>query len=382
MQPNMVSHCLRSVRHIPGHEARYAAPVLSLGETVLISIQRVRTGLTGLALAGAAALAACTTPPPPPVPAPPPATPPAISLSDTVIQDAAVYQAYMARAAAINPDFKSGADVARALGQGDSISAEQLLRGEVAYAAIAALQDPNFVANVRAFSVDPTGRQQMSARLLSDPDYVVAFKGSDTAAGLAMAAITVQGRKLFYAGAAVKQAAYDVQHQDWSKAVVEGRPERLASAKSAALLDALSSTDDVARLRAAADGQSQIPLHGAAAQPPYPPVIVRGLAVAALAALGEGGDENLVAMAPLMKDGPTETCLHTAKLNLYQCLAVARPHYEDIFCLGQHVMMDTGQCVMIAAGAPQPVVLSAPSPPPPAAKSGKPAKPVRRRHHA
>ena len=41
-------------------------------------------------------------------------------------------------------------------------------------------------------------------------------------------------------------------------------------------------------------------------------------------------------------------------LNLYQCLAVSKPHYEDIFCLGQHVMLDTGQCVMIAAGAPPP----------------------------
>ena len=32
-----------------------------------------------------------------------------------------------------------------------------------------------------------------------------------------------------------------------------------------------------------------------------------------------------------------------SKLNLYQCLAVAKPHYEDVFCLGQHVLIDTGQ---------------------------------------
>jgi hypothetical protein len=24
---------------------------------------------------------------------------------------------------------------------------------------------------------------------------------------------------------------------------------------------------------------------------------------------------------------------------------VAKPHYEDVFCLGQHVLMDTGQCL-------------------------------------
>jgi hypothetical protein len=43
-----------------------------------------------------------------------------------------------------------------------------------------------------------------------------------------------------------------------------------------------------------------------------------------------------------------------AKLNLYQCLAVSRPHYEDVFCLGQHIMMDTGRCMIKAAGLPEP----------------------------
>ena len=50
------------------------------------------------------------------------------------------------------------------------------------------------------------------------------------------------------------------------------------------------------------------------------------------------------------------------KLNLYQCLAVAKPHYEDVFCLGQHILIDTGQCVIKASGAPMP---AEPPPPPP-----------------
>jgi hypothetical protein len=350
-----------------------------------MSIHSVRLALTGLALAGAAALAACTTPPAPPPPPPaPPAAPPApapISLSTTVIQDAAVYQDYMAAAAAISPDFKSGADVALALSHAESISPDQLLRGEIAYAAIAALQDPNFVANVRAFGVDPEGRRQMSAQLITNPGYAVAFKGSDTAAGLAMAAIAVQGRKLFDTGAAVKQAAYAVQHQDWSKSQVEDRPQRLAYAKNAALITASAPLDEVSSLRSAAVGQSQMPLHGAVPAPPYSPVIIRGLALAALAALGEAGDENLLVMAPLMHDASTATCLNTAKLNLYQCLAVARPHYEDIFCLGQHVLMNTGECVMIAAGAPTPV-FTPPTPTVLVADVAKPKHAVRRRHHS
>ncbi len=43
-----------------------------------------------------------------------------------------------------------------------------------------------------------------------------------------------------------------------------------------------------------------------------------------------------------------------SKLNLYQCLSVARPYYEDMFCLGLHVMSDTGQCVASEIGHPQP----------------------------
>jgi len=61
-----------------------------------------------------------------------------------------------------------------------------------------------------------------------------------------------------------------------------------------------------------------------------------------------------------MAEPASTSCLSMAKLNLYQCLAVAKPHYEDVFCLGQHVLMDTGQCVIKAAGAPMPV-----EPPPP-----------------
>ena len=56
-------------------------------------------------------------------------------------------------------------------------------------------------------------------------------------------------------------------------------------------------------------------------------------------------------------------CLNMAKLNLYQCLAVSKPHYEDVFCLGQHILIDTGACVVKAAGATLP-----PEPPPPPPK--------------
>jgi hypothetical protein len=58
-----------------------------------------------------------------------------------------------------------------------------------------------------------------------------------------------------------------------------------------------------------------------------------------------------------------------AKLNLYQCLAVAKPNYEDVFCMGQHGMADTGACLVRNAG----VAVPPDTPPPaPAALSRKP----------
>jgi hypothetical protein len=54
-----------------------------------------------------------------------------------------------------------------------------------------------------------------------------------------------------------------------------------------------------------------------------------------------------------------------AKLDLYQCMAVAGPQYEDIYCLGQHAMLETATCVAIAAhgvGAAQVVASLSPRP--------------------
>nr|QQZ49789.1 hypothetical protein JKL49_23805 [Phenylobacterium glaciei] len=82
--------------------------------------------------------------------------------------------------------------------------------------------------------------------------------------------------------------------------------------------------------------------------------MIRGMAVAALAALGEGGDANVDTLMAVMAEPNVAFCMNMAKLNLYQCLAVSKPHYEDVFCLGQHIMMDTGRCVIKASGTPSP----------------------------
>lgn len=321
---------------------------------------RARVVLMTAAVALTTVVAGCETPPaPPPVVAAPPAPPP-ITLSSALVERASAYRGYMARAGAIDPKFQNGDQIQSSLKVGVAYEPKQLLSGVTAYAAVIALQDPAFVGAVRSFAADPAQRQQVIAQLVADPAYAVGFKGSDTAAGLVIDTLGAEGLKVYTAGKAVKQAAYDVQHSSWSKASVQDREGRLAYAKTMSAIPALGNTSDVAALQQASVGAQPLTLTPRSASGPYSPVVIRGLAVAALAALGAAGDENLPTIEAVMAEPNSAMCLNMGKLNLYQCLAVSKPHYEDVFCLGQHVLMDTGQCVIKASGSPMPV-----EPPPP-----------------
>ncbi len=170
-------------------------------------------------------------------------------------------------------------------------------------------------------------------------------------------------------GRAVKQAAYTVQHSAWSKIAVPDREGRLIAAKSLSATPMLGDAADVMLLQQASTGPTAatpLGLTPAAAPPPWSPIVVRGLTLAALAAIGEGGDANFDAITTLSAEPNAAYCLNMAKLNLYQCLAVSKPHYEDIFCLGQHILIDTGACMVKWTGATMP---AEPPPPPPVVRA-------------
>jgi hypothetical protein len=206
----------------------------------------------------------------------------------------------------------------------------------------------------------------------------VGFAGSASAAGLVIAALGADSRQLLEVGRSVKQAAYDVQHQAWSKTNVANPETRLTDAKSRSGQRILASLTDIEEIRKASLQGAAMSVAGQPVAPPYTPTVARGLAIAALAALGEAGDDHLDQIMPLLSDESSGYCLNMSKLNLYQCLAVSRPQYEDIFCLGQHSMIDIGQCVVKAAGSPTPSYVEPPPPipaPKPVAKAAvkKPA---------
>ncbi|MET0294962.1 MAG: hypothetical protein ABW042_08085 [Phenylobacterium sp.] len=337
----------------------------------------IRPALVAAAAGLVALLAGCAAEPPPP---PPPPPPPSVSLSPSLIDQASAYRLYMQRAAAISPAFSDGAQVASGVKVGASYEPQQLLKGAMAYGAIAALQDPTFVAALRGAAADRTQRYDLAHRIIANPSTVLGVGGAAGAAGLVVAAVGGDGRAVFTAGRNIKQAAYDVQHSAWSKADVADRPSRLSVVKGLSVTPLAGEAAETLRLQQAATGAGSMGLSADAVRPPYTPFVVRSLAVAALAGLGFGGADYLPQANAILAEPGTSACLTMSKLNLYQCLAVAKPHYEDVFCLGQHALMDTGRCLSRGVGAadaievyPQPLKVAGPvSPAPPASTPAKP----------
>lgn len=318
----------------------------------------VRRSVTLAALAAAALLASCAQAPPPA----PPAPPPPVSLSSKLIEQASAYRAYVDHGVAISPDFTSGQQVSDAVRTGAAYQPDQLLRGAIVYGAVAALQDPSYVAGVRIYAADAAQRQKIAYEIMQNPAYAVGITGSASAAGLVISALGDHGRKLLDQGRLVKQAAYTVQHSAWSKNDIPGRDARLQQAKQLSATPGLGATEETALLQQASVGATPLGLTGAAVAPPYSPLVIRSLALAALAALGYADDANLDTITPLIADPSSATCLNMSKLNLYQCLAVSKPYYEDVFCLGQHILQDTGICLIKGVGLavpPDPILEAA-----------------------
>lgn len=287
---------------------------------------QIRLGL--VAAATAVVLAGCA------------ATPPrqnvqAVRADRQIEAQASAFEAFMRNARAIDDKFPGPAAVTEGLRVGAAYNPKQMEAGMIAYAAVAALQDPKFVAGVRKAGKD----KQLAKRLISRPDLATSLPGADAGAARANAALYRQGEALNASGMRVKKVSYSIQHQAWSQVFVPDAKARLTRVKQISSAGYRPVAGDEARLYAAVDAGRR----GGAASP----VVARGLAVAALTVLGEGAKAK-----SLLNEPKSGMCLRVAKLNLYQCLASAGPYYEDIYCLAMHGMMEPSSCATKASGAP------------------------------
>ncbi len=307
-----------------------------------------RRGLSLAAIAAVSVLAACATPEPEPAPPPPP-PPPAVSLNDGVAEAASIYVAFMREAGTIKAGFDTAEAIQAAIRKGASYEPAQLSRGMIAYGSILALQSPEFVQGVRTYAVDPAIRQEMVARIIADPATAATLPGADAAAGLIIEAIGRDSATMLAIAEAVEEDAYTIQARSdprrrWAVVNIADRDDRLQNAKALSAVQMLPSADESARLFAAANSGSGLEVTPARAGPPYTPAVVRSLALAALAALGAGGEDARANTEALTVEQNSEFCLNMSKLMLFQCLAASRPSYEDMFCVGRHVARDLATC--------------------------------------
>ncbi len=310
-----------------------------------------RRGLSLAAAAAAAVLASCATPEPEPAaPPPPPSAPlPAVSLNEGVAQAASIYVAFMREVGTIQAGFTSAAAIQAAIRRGASYEPAQLSRGMIAYGSILALQSPEFVQGVRDRAVDPEARREMIARIGADPAYAATLPGADAAAGLMIDTIGRDSAAMLVIADAVEGDAYTIQARNdprrrWATVPIANRVIRLEGAKALSAVQMLPSAEESARLFAAANSGVGLSLNPSRSGPPYTQAVARSLALAALAALGAGGEDARANTEALTVEQNSEFCLNMSKLMLFQCLAASRPSYEDMFCVGRHVARDLATC--------------------------------------
>ena len=280
--------------------------------------------------------------------------PPPVALNDSVAQSAAVYLTFTRDMATLQGGFASPQAVQAALRRGAAYDANQISRGLVAYASILALQSPEFVSGIRQAGAEPVARRQMIDRIVADPAYASTLPGAEAAASLVIGVLEADIVALSTAADSVESDAYNIQYtgdqrHTWGRASPDNREGRLQALKDLSRPVAPPQSE-TARLYAASNQGSGLGVTaGRTRRAPYAQSVTNALAMAALAALGAAGDNARANTDALQYDRASQDCLASSKLNLFQCMAAARPTYEEMFCLGRHVIRDLSTCARGAA---------------------------------
>ncbi len=272
------------------------------------------------------------------------------ALGHRVTDAATAYDGYVRHAATIDPGFNDPDSVQRAVRASAGYQPEQLQQGIVAYAAMIALRSPAFVEGVRAQAqADPS----FADRLTAQPVMILQVPGAAQAAMDVAGVLRAHGVALQTTGKAIGKAAYDIQAQPWSKEPVANPEVVLANVKLAATQPRAADAPTEKMLLQSLVSAPHLDGYG---PPAATPAVVRGMAVAALAVMGHAGDKEDLRIATLLQDALAANCLKLAMLNMNQCLAAAGPHYDDVFCVGEHSVGETARCVSSAAdgGPPEP----------------------------
>lgn len=258
-------------------------------------------------------------------------------------------------------------------------SGDRLVDAQIAYTALVAAQNPQFIDEVRAVA-DYYGTDVAARALMEDPLYVTGFMGADLAADSVNTTVGEDVARINDVGMRYRQAAYNLQTEAWAQRRARDRQDRLAAIESASsrlatdfslsgagpgpatLPDTQAPTarrmgsasslfgDDVATDTTGPITLSALEVTvGERQLEPDERRVGQILVVAALQAI-EGGD--LTYMDQLLSNPAVERCIQWAKLNLQQCVAAGHFKYEDAFCIAEHALDEVADCLTTARIVP------------------------------
>ena len=238
--------------------------------------------------------------------------------------------------------------------------AKGLSSGWVAYAALVAADTPSFRKALED-ELDDKGRDALFAQMAQDPGHVRRLAGATEASDRVLAMAAADVSRVLALGEVFKAQAYAMQKTKWGVVKLAPAPSRLDDAdayargrgQAAAPTLPASTEKGVTQPMLASADQAWSPEWGKSASSRMngdnAEVIM--LRVLNLAARYSAGGMNGQFVEAYAKNDRANNCLSMASLTLRQCIAATRAPYEEAFCLGEHALIDVGQCVGWVAGA-------------------------------
>lgn len=283
------------------------------------------------------------------------------------------------------------------------VDPDQAAQAWVSFAALVALQSPEFVAGVTQ-AADYYGADAVKGGLRASPQYAGQMAGADAARAAIFDHLIDHGASARAAATQMKGQAYDLQSFSWATTARANKQERLASISNMALVEAEIADDQVMKLvsreitldggtailaSATMTNDEAIALLRSTDRPSDRPAkladrsgevelgdeffvgkpqidgatavmaaeaqlasaaplrseyinsaLNNALTLAALHVLDPEIEEDIAQHTP----AGISACMRTAQLHLQQCVAASKFVYEDPFCIAEHGLDDAAMC--------------------------------------
>jgi hypothetical protein len=290
-------------------------------------------------------------------------------------------QAYAAFQADIDQttpaSLQNAKDIERALDKAAAVNRDQLTRGFIAYGALTAARNDQFVQDVRK-SAGFYGKERIVKSLMINQNYAGTMVGGDKATENIVRSAAADADRVAAVGEMIKQRAREAQNLAWGKALsgkAAGRVARLRTAAASYSSKPLAPEQN-ARLKvvpgdprvdtASLGGDNfwrvftgkggevatltamptQVKTYNWTANTGGAAIRGAMLSLAAIYALDATQDQPI---DDLLNNRTTNTCLQGAQLTLYQCVASAHFNYENMACVGEAGLGTVSSCLADAA---------------------------------